>query len=158
MAVLIGALLALLVVGVVLYPFVSRRLGFAGPPGNGYREAAGPPAWRLRREEIYESIRSLRLEYELGGVEEADYGERLRAYRVQAAAVVRDQALAEQEVERLVEREVLALRDAAPPGPEALRPGPEALMEDGATEHSRPERPTEVPVAAEVEGDDGAAR
>ena len=158
MAVLIGALLALLVVGVVLYPFVRQRLGFGGPSGNGYREATGPPAWRLRREEIYESIRSLRLEYELGGVEEMDYRERLRAYRVQAAAVVRDQELAEQEVERLVEREVLALRDAAPPGPEASPPGPEALTEDGATEDSKPEQPPEVPVAAEVEGDDGAAR
>ena len=96
------------------------------------------PAWRLRREEIYESIRGLQLEYEIGGVEETDYRERLRAYRVQAAAVVREQELAEREVERLVEREVRALRGAG-------RPGPVAAGEQGVTGHSTSERVQESP-------------
>lgn len=128
MPVLIGALLALLVVGVVLYPFVKRRFA-ADPSRSAPDDGAGPVAWRLRREEIYESIRSLQLEYEIGGVEEADYRERLRAYRVQAAAVVREQERAELEVERLVEMEVGALRQAGPPRP--VTP-----MEDGTVEHS----------------------
>ena len=132
MPVLIGALLALLVVGVVLYPFVKRRFGAGGPSRSGPDDGVGPVAWRLRREEIYESIRSLQLEYEIGGVEEADYRERLRAYRVQAAAVVREQELAEREVERLVDMEVSALREAGLPGP----PGPVTPVEDGTVECS----------------------
>ena len=132
MPVLIGALLALLVVGVVLYPFVKRRFGAGGPCPSGPADGAGPVAWRLRREEIYESIRSLQLEYEIGGVEEADYRDRLRAYRVQAAAVVREQERAEREVERLVEMEVGALRESGPPGP----PRPVTPVEDGTIERS----------------------
>ena len=151
MPVLIGALLAFLVVGVVLYPFVRQRLGIVGLSRNGSRGAPGTPVWRLQREEIYESIRSLHLEYELGGVEETDYRERLRAYRVQAAAVVRNQELAEQDMERFVEREVRAIRDAAPPEPATS-------MEDVVAEHSAPERVPESPASAKVDGDDGANR
>ena len=154
MPVLIGALLALLVVGVVLYPFVKRRFGVASPSGDRPGDAAGPAAWRLLREEIYESIRGLQLEYEIGGVEETDYRERLRAYRVQAAAVVREQELAEREqelaereVERLVERDVRALRGAG-------RPGPLTAGEQGMTGHSTSERVRESP----AEGYDGPGR
>jgi hypothetical protein len=161
MPVLIGALLALLVVGVVLYPFVKRRFGVASPSGGRPGDTAGPAAWRLRREEIYESIRGLQLEYEIGGVEETDYRERLRAYRVQAAAVVREQELAEREqelaereqelaereVERLVERDVRALRGAG-------RPGPLTAGEQGMTGHSTSERVRESP----AEGYDGPGR
>ena len=149
MPVVIGVLLALLVVGVVLYPFVKQRFGVAGPSGNGNGDAAGPTTWRLRREEIYESIRSLQLEYELGGVEETDYRERLRAHRVQAAAVVREQELAEREAERLVELEVRALRDAAEPV---------TSMERGAIWHTKSESVQESPDAGKVEGNDGAGR
>ena len=149
MPVVIGVLLALLVVGVVLYPFVKQRFGVAGPSGNGSGDAAGPTAWRLRREEIYESIRSLQLEYELGGVEETDYWERLRAHRVQAAAVVREQELAEREAERLVELEVRALRDAAEPV---------TSMEHGAIGHTKSKSARESPDAGKVEGNDGAGR
>ncbi len=141
MPVLIGALLALLVVGVVLYPFVKGRFGAGGPSRSGPGDGAGPVAWRLRREEIYESIRSLQLEYEIGGVEEADYRERLSAYRVQAAAVVREQELAELEAERLVEMEVGALREAGPPG----RPRPVTPVEEGAVEHSVSQESGECP-------------
>ena len=151
MPVVIGVLLALLVVGVVLYPFVKQRFGVAGPSGNGSGDAAGPTTWRLRREEIYESIRSLQLEYELGGVEETDYRERLRAHRVQAAAVVREQELAEREAERLVELEVHALRDAA-------EPEPVTSMERGAVGHTKSESARESPAAGKVEGNDGAGR
>ena len=114
MPVLMGALLALLVVVVVLYPFVKQRLDASASPGSPFEPSESPRTWQLRRQEIYDSIRSLELEYELGGVEEADYRESLRAYRVQAAALVREQEAAERELERLVELEVRALRDAAP--------------------------------------------
>ena len=107
MAFLIGGLLAILVIGVALYPFLkplsrpatSSALDSAARVGRGGREA------------IYEEIKTLQLEYELGSIEEGEYQERLRVYRLEAAAALRDQ-------ERLegLQEDILAAR--AMPGVE----------------------------------------
>ena len=106
MPVLIGILLAILTIGVILYPFLKARFR---PQTN---RTLGPPDQRARgdREAIYEDIRTLQLEYELGGVEERDYHERLRASRLQAAAALHAQEQKELELDRMLEEEILLLR------------------------------------------------
>ncbi len=125
MAVLIGALLAILVIGVVLYPFIKTRFRPSPRPsatplppvGEGLRV-------RVTREAIYEEIRTLQLEYELGSIEESEYRQQLRSYRLQAASALRDQERLEQELDRLLEEEILAAR-APSHAPEPLPNTPE---------------------------------
>ena len=113
MDVLIGALLAVLVIGVILYPFMKARTrpgAFRAPDGTGeydWEDAPNTPGYG-GQERIYEDIRTLRVEYELGTVEEYDYQEQLRAHRLQAAAVLRDQDQLEQEMDRSLEDEIAA--------------------------------------------------
>jgi hypothetical protein len=63
MPVLIGALLAILVIAVVLYPFLGRRLRPRPTADSRDRSGGGGP------ESIYEEIKTLQLEYDLGAVE-----------------------------------------------------------------------------------------
>ena len=112
MSVLIGALLGILAIGVVLYPFIGVRFRSQSP---STQNAPGPASGKgLQhpggREAIYENIRTLQLEYELGSIEEVEYSERLRDYRLQAAANLRDQEQLEREIDRSLEEEILALR------------------------------------------------
>ena len=103
MSVLIGVLLALLAIAVVIYPFVKARLQPRSPLAILPPDRVDPEG----REAIYEEIRTLQLEYELGSIEEREYQEQLRDYRLQAAA-----ALREQEIDLLVEEEITAARKA----------------------------------------------
>ena len=84
MPVLIGTLLAILVIAVVLYPFLGRRLRPRPTADSRDRSGGGGP------ESIYEEIKTLQLEYDLGAVEEEEYRKRLHAYRLRAAAALRD--------------------------------------------------------------------
>ena len=106
MAVLISALLAIFVVAVILYPFLKGRLR----PGSS--PAPDSPAHHGRggREQIYESIRTLQLEYELGSIEEGEYNDRLRSYRLQAASALREQGEMESELDQALEDEIGAAR------------------------------------------------
>ena len=90
MPILIGALLGILVIVIVLYPFLRGRVR----PGPPIASDAGPGS----REPIYEDIKVLQLEYELGSIDEEEYGQRLRTYRLQAAASMRDEERLELEV------------------------------------------------------------
>ena len=118
MAVLIGALLTILVIAVVVYPFIKARFaGWPSPttdsPSRTDRGSSSEPGGLPEpadREAIYEEIKTLRLEYELGSVEEKEYQERLRAYRLQAAATLRDQEMLEQGLDLSLEDEILAAR------------------------------------------------
>ena len=102
---LVGALLAILAIGVVLYPFWRRR--FRQPPPA----VQGPPGHvGDDRTAIYDEIRTLQLEYQLGAIDEADYQERLRSSRLTAAAALRDHDLLEQELDRGLEEEIRAAR------------------------------------------------
>jgi rubrerythrin len=112
MSVLIGALIAILVIGVVLYPFIkarSRSRTHERPDSSNQAAQAGLPGPGAR-EAVYENIRTLQLEHELGAVEDSEYRERLHAYRLEAAAALRDQDRLEQELDRSLEEEIAAAR------------------------------------------------
>ena len=106
MALLVGGALALFSIAIVIYPFLRRRFRFrTGSP----KSEARPTAPEL--EAIYDGIRTLQLEYQLGRVPEYLYREQLQSYRVQAATALR-QEVTEQtsDPERLFEQEVLVAR------------------------------------------------
>ena len=104
MAVLIGALLAILGVGVILYPFMKARLATRASRSPDIE----PPASMKGHDAIYDEIRTLQLEYELGSIGEDEYNERLHDYRLQAALSLRDQD--QLELESSLEDEILAAR------------------------------------------------
>ena len=94
MAIILGAILALLSVAVAVYPFLQRR--FFGTSASGLRDASGKegggetPVLSDDLESIYDAIRTLQLERELGNIPEGLYREQLNGYRMQAALVLRD--------------------------------------------------------------------
>ena len=98
MALIIGTILALLSLGVAVYPFARRRLGMdkaARAAAAGGTESAetetesGPDTAALA--DIYAAIRTLQLERELGRIPEGLYQEQLNDYRRQAALTLRRQ-------------------------------------------------------------------
>lgn len=100
MALIIGTILALLSLGVAVYPFARRRLGLdkaaraaedGGTDGaeTESESAAGPDTASLA--DIYAAIRTLQLERELGRIPEGLYQEQLNDYRRQAALALRRQ-------------------------------------------------------------------
>ena len=99
MALIIGTILALFSLGVAVYPFLRRRrAGSAqadrdGLPaaGAGGAAAAGPDSV----DSVYDAIRTLQLERELGNIPEGLYREQLDDYRRQAALALRQQAMAQ---------------------------------------------------------------
>ena len=84
MAILIAAALVLLSVGVVLYPFLKPRVAFLQPSPPAHTDDDLPEL-----EAIYDSIRILQLEHQLGNTAEGLFREQLDGYRVQAAMVLR---------------------------------------------------------------------
>ena len=99
LALAVGAVLAVIVLGVVLLPFLRPRR-HAGPFMPYDAEGV-----RTQREGLYSAVETLRLERELGQVDGEEYARQMREYRRLAALLVREQ-------ERL-------LAEAAAPG-EAL--------------------------------------
>lgn len=98
MALIIGTILALLSLGVAVYPFARRRLGLdkaarstaAGGTDSAETETeSGPDTASLA--DIYAAIRTLQLERELGRIPEGLYQEQLNDYRRQAALALRRQ-------------------------------------------------------------------
>ena len=97
MALIIGTILALLSLGVAVYPFARRRLGMdkaaraaAVEPESAETETeSGPDTAALA--DIYAAIRTLQLERELGRIPEGLYQEQLNDYRRQAAMALRRQ-------------------------------------------------------------------
>ena len=105
-ALLVGAVLAMFSVVVLAYPLMkSRSRGQRDMP-----ETAGENGFP-ELDSIYESIRTLRLEYELGKVEENLYHQQISEYRLLAAALRRR---VEQQADGalLLEQEVLKARAA----------------------------------------------
>ncbi|MFQ6028263.1 MAG: hypothetical protein ACE5Q6_12285 [Dehalococcoidia bacterium] len=90
MALVIGAVLVVLSILVVVFPFLQSRWR-----DQDFDPAAedNPEVWDL--DSIYDSIRTLQLEHQLGNIPEGLYQEQLRAYRLQAAVILRNQALGE---------------------------------------------------------------
>lgn len=81
---------ALLVVGVVAWPFVSSRwrgTGNAPDPEDSDGQAQNDAA---ALEDVYEAIRTLQMERSLGRVGDGDFRKQLDEYRRQAATIMRD--------------------------------------------------------------------
>ena len=87
MVLLVAAVLVILIAGVVVYPFLVRRP--SGPPEN-LSDGTGPDTAEVG--EVMDAIRTLQLEYQLGKLPDEVYQEQLRAYRLQAASILRRQA------------------------------------------------------------------
>ncbi len=86
MILLVAAALVVLIVGVVVYPFLARRP--SGPPEN-LSDGTGPATVEVGA--VMDAIRTLQLEYQLGKLPDELYQEQLRAYRLQAASILRRQ-------------------------------------------------------------------
>ncbi len=102
MAIFIGIALALLSIGVVIYPFLASRPRAARvylrPIPS--REPENDPTL----DSIQDAIRTLELEFQLGNIPEGLYREQWNDYRVQMARVMQRQSLAaSQSVERSLE-------------------------------------------------------
>lgn len=113
MAFVIGGLLALFVIAVVGYPIYTRRSRPQASPGQ--RAGRIPVVEALTtghrpHEQVYEDMSTLRLDYELGRVDEEGYQRRLREYRLEAAASLKHQDGLEQQMDRSLEEEILAAR------------------------------------------------
>ncbi len=106
----IGVLLALLAIGVVVYPFVRSR--------RSQRPFQSASAGMAQPEEAaLDEIRTLQLERELGRLDEEEYQARLRDYRVRAASLLREEDLKLQETDAELEAEILAARSISDDGP-----------------------------------------
>ncbi len=122
---LIVSLLAIFAVVMVAYPFFRR-----GDPRGGL----GIPRTteveqRRRREEMYQEIRALQMEFQLGTLEEPEYRRQLQVIRMEAARSIRDEELSL--LDRELEERIFSSRTSSaveipPPGPggEDDRPSP----------------------------------
>ena len=103
--VLIGALLAMFSVAVLAYPLIkSRSRGQPEMPSADGED--GIP----ELDSIYESIRTLQLDYGLGKVEENLYRQHLSDYRLLAAAALRRREEQQGDAALLLEQQVLLAR------------------------------------------------
>ena len=127
MALIIGTVLCLLSIAVLLYPFFKApRAGFvAGTLENAGLENDGESPQEL--ESVYQAIRTLQLEHQLGRVPDRSYEDQLDAYRLEAAQILRSRALwkdnnrdsgvSGESEEAALEREILLARDMISTGP-----------------------------------------
>lgn len=108
MALLVGAALVTLSVAIVLYPFMKLRSRSRGEEREAGADFSGPDL-----ESIFESIRTLQLEHQLGKVHEDDYQRQLRSYRLGAAAALRQRDDGKAgDPDWLLEQEILVARAA----------------------------------------------
>ena len=111
MAVIVCLALALLSIGVVVYPFWRRR----SAPETAPPEALSPDLVQSEADlnAVYDAIRTLQLEHQLGNIPLGLYREQLQDYRLQAAAILRDHAeAAARDEEWLLEQDVGLARSA----------------------------------------------
>lgn len=109
MAVVVGLTFAFLAIVALAWPVLRRRRSRAAQeaPPDAIQEAL------RRRDRVYDDIKTLILDHELGNVPADEYAQKLAAFRIDAARAIRDleqvrQAGAEQDDE--LESEVLELR------------------------------------------------
>ena len=91
MSLIVGVALAVFSLAIIIYPFFKSRLGnknAAMSASDALGDALGPP----ELDPIYDAINTLQLEHQLGKLPEHLYQEQLRAYRIQAAAALRQKA------------------------------------------------------------------
>ena len=107
MAIIIGLSLLLLSIGVVVYPFWKQR--------RGAPTVTAPGAYPLEADlqPVYDAIRTLQLEHQLGNIPLGLYREQLQDYRIQAALILRGQAeAAAEDGDWLLEQEIEVARAA----------------------------------------------
>ena len=106
MSLAIGLILAIVSVVVVASPFfLSRRRRRAGNAGQSLEEVMA------KRERIYEEMRTLQVDFQLGNIDEDEYESLMRTHRLEAAALVQQQESLEQEARhRALEDEIRAFR------------------------------------------------
>ncbi len=108
MAILIGLIVAVISLIVVAAPFFRSRYR-----GKGLSSQHSPDETMAMRERIYQEIRTLQLDYQLGNMEEADYQSLMRSYRLEAAALIRRQRQGEQQdLSKLLEDEIRTFRES----------------------------------------------
>ena len=103
-----GAILAVFSIALVGYAFVrGHRFGLAGGPG--VPQESDDPALG----DIFDAIRTLELEHQLGRMPQDVFQAQYQAYRIQAATVLRDQLEAGLgDPAWLLEQEILLARGA----------------------------------------------
>ena len=160
MALIIGTILALFSLGVAVYPFLRRRRDGRDRAGSAPVDRDGLPATAAGDatagpdsiDSVYDAIRTLQLERELGNIPEGLYREQLADYRRQAALALRQQAMAQvqapaeapdteqdtepdDEEDAALEEEIRLARA----GLESASPEPEPAPEPTPTPQSPPE-------------------
>jgi hypothetical protein len=113
---LIGVLITLVSIALLARPILRQNQIASGSSsldsqGDSRGNALKGVQWQLQQ--VYDEIKTLILDYELGNVPPEEYNEKLGDYRLQAASLLRQQGLLFHEARNLfdeMENEVLALR------------------------------------------------
>ncbi len=109
MAFILGLSFAFLAILLLAWPVLRRNR--AAPDATPSQAPLSQVA--LRRSRIYDDIKTLVLDHELGNIPDQEYEEKLAVYRIDAARAIRDQEQLQQAQATLeddLEREVLELR------------------------------------------------
>ena len=110
MAYLLGLLLALASIALLAWPILKRRAQADYTPSSPFDSLSEA---QRQRQQVYDEIKTLTLDRDLGHVPSQEYSDRLGAYRLRAASLLRQQERLSQGLSRLtreIEDEVLALR------------------------------------------------
>ena len=108
MPLVIGAALALFCIAILAYPLLKSRSG-----GQRVRPAPDVSLGSQELEAVYQNIRTLRLDYQMGNVPESSFREQMNDYRLQAAlALRRGTEAVDGDAGQLLEHEVLLARFA----------------------------------------------
>ncbi len=106
MVIAVAGILGVLSIAVLVFPFLKYRSRGAAANLVSPSGSTGPEL-----DAIYDAIRTLQLEHQLGNVPEAAYREQLEGYRLQAAVLLRQQSEEkDQNAHQALEREILAAR------------------------------------------------
>ncbi len=114
MAWAIGLALAALCLWAVGHPLLRKRSGMSQDYTDPIMEL------EQQRKGIYQEAKTLHNDYVLGDVPVADYQERLKEYRLQAAQLLYHQERL-QEMDQRLEAEILSRRSAAEPSVETTK-------------------------------------
>ena len=108
MAIAIAGILGVLSIAVLVFPFLKYRSRGPATDPVPLSASSGPEL-----DAIYDALRTLQLEHQLGNVPETTYREQLEGYRLQAAVLLRQQSEDEEQSGRQeLEQEILAARAA----------------------------------------------
>ena len=128
-SIFIGSILAAVSFCLVGYSLVRRR-----GPGPDSGEGAPPEGDDPALGDIFDAIRTLELEYQLGRMPQEDFQAQFQAYRVQAATVLRDQLESGRgDPAWILEQEISLLRDAQEGGGESSCPDCSAAVPRGVS-------------------------